>query len=224
MTNRPRAVLLDVDGTLVDSNDAHAQSWVAALGEHGRQVPFEEIRRLIGMGGDKLLPAVTGLADDSAEGRALKKARAAIFCFRYLPGLRAFPGARGLLQRLRDDGIALVVATSSEKDVLDRVLETAGLADLLPLRTSSSDAENSKPDPDIIGAALEQAGCSAREAVMLGDTPYDIEAAERLGVPVVAFRCGGWQDADLAGALAIYDGPADLLARLDDSPLGAGSG
>lgn len=219
MPDSLRAVLLDIDGTLVDSNDAHAESWVEALAGHGHRIPFEEVRRLIGMGGDKLLAATAGISDESPEGRALKEARKSLFNFRYLPALKAFPGVRDLLVRLRDEGLALVVATSSEKDVMGRVLEVAGIADLLPLRTSSGDAENSKPDPDIVGAALKQAGCGPGEAIMLGDTPYDIEAAGKLGISTVAFRCGGWDDANLKDALAVYDGPADLLARFDDSPL-----
>jgi phosphoglycolate phosphatase-like HAD superfamily hydrolase len=120
---------------------------------------------------------------------------------------------------MRDDGLKLVVASSAKEDELKPLLEIAGAADLIEEKTSSEDAENSKPDPDIVKAALDGAGFAAAEAVMLGDTPYDIEAATRAGVRVIAFRSGGWDDAHLADAIAIYDGPADLLAHYDESPL-----
>lgn len=214
-----RAVLLDVDGTLVDSNTAHARAWADTLEESGMPVPVERVRRLIGMGGDKLLPELTGIDVDSKRGEELVARRTEIFKSRYLPTLRALPGARELLQRLRDEDIALVVATSAGTEELGGILEVAGLDDLLPKRTSSDDAERSKPDPDIVAAALKKSGARARDTIMLGDTPYDVEAATRAGVGIIGFRSGGWDDAALEGALACYDHPADLLAALDDSPL-----
>jgi phosphoglycolate phosphatase-like HAD superfamily hydrolase len=212
-------IILDVDGTLVDSNDAHAKAWVEALAEHGINVSFEQVRKLIGMGGDKLLPKVAGIAEDTPEGKAIGKRRGEIFKTRYLPNIKAFPRTRELLLRMRDGGLKLVVASSAKEDELKPLLEIAGAADLIEEKTSSDDADNSKPDPDIVKAALDGAGFSADEAVMLGDTPYDIEAATKAGVKVIAFRCGGWDDAHLAGAMAIYDGPSDLLAHYDESPL-----
>jgi HAD superfamily hydrolase (TIGR01509 family) len=214
-----RGIILDVDGTLVDSNDAHARAWVEAFAEHGINVPYEEVRKRIGKGGDKLMPEVSGISEETREGEAISKRRGEIFKSRYLPHLKAFPRTRELLQRMRDDGLKLVVASSAKEDELKPLLEKAGAADLIEEKTSSDDADNSKPDPDIVHAALDGAGFTADEAVMLGDTPYDIEAASKAGVNVIAFRCGGWDDAGLAGAIAIYDDPADLLAHYDDSPL-----
>ena len=214
-----RAVLLDVDGTLVDSNTAHARAWADTLAESGMSIPVERVRRLIGKGGDKLLPELTGIDVESRRGEELVARRTEIFESRYLPTLRALPGARELLQRLRDEDIALVVATSAGTDELEGILEVAGLDDLLPKRTSSDDAERSKPDPDIVAAALKKSGARARDAIMLGDTPYDVEAAGRAGVGIIGLRSGGWDDAALAGALACYDHPAALLAAIDDSPL-----
>ena len=214
-----RGIILDIDGTLVDSNDAHAKAWVEALAEHRINVPYEQVRGLIGKGGDKLLPEVSGISEETPEGEAISKRRGEIFKSRYLPHIKAFPRTRELLQRMRDDGLKLVVASSAKEDELKPLLEKAGAADLIEEKTSSDDAENSKPDPDIVKAALDGADFAAAEAVMLGDTPYDIEAASKAGVKVIAFRCGGWDDAGLAGAIAIYDGPADLLAHYDDSPL-----
>jgi len=220
----PRAVLLDIDGTLIDSNDAHARSWVETFAEFGYDVPFEKVRPLIGKGGDKLLAETVGVEEESAEGKRLTKRRRERFLSDHLPTLRPFPKARALVERLRADGLTVVVATSANADELTPLLEQAEVADLVEAATSSSDAEHSKPDPDIVEAALDRAGHPARATVMLGDTPYDVEAAGRAGVGVIAFRCGGWwKDEDLAGALAIYDGPAELLAQLDRSPL-AGDG
>lgn len=212
-----RAVLLDIDGTLVDSNDAHARSWVDGLGEASHHCPFEEVRPLIGMGSDKLLERLLGLKKESPEGEALARRIGEIFLERYLPGVKPFPGVRDLLLRLRKDGLQLVAATSAERDKLHRLLEIAGVADLISDTASSQDVANSKPDPDIIHAALEQCTCPPEQVVMIGDTPYDLEACARAGIPCIAFRCGGWSDADLSGALAIYDGPADLLERYDAS-------
>lgn len=214
-----RAVILDVDGTLVDSNDAHARAWVDALAEHGHRVAFADVRRLIGMGGDKLLPKVTGLSDESPEGRRISERRSAIFIERYLPALRPTPGARALLERMRRDGLTLVVASSAKADELGPLLEIAGAKHLIEETTSSDDAERSKPDPDIVRAALEKTGCPPGDVLMLGDTPYDVEAATRAGVGTIALRCGGWTDDRLRGAVAIYDDPADLLARWDTSLL-----
>ena len=214
-----RAVLLDVDGTLVDSNDAHAHAWVDVLAESERSVPFETVRRLIGMGGDQLLPRVAGLSDDSPEGQRLSRRRMEVFRERYLPTIRPFPGARDLVARMRADRRRLIVASSAKEEELNRLLEIAGVRDLVHATTSSDDAERSKPAPDIVSVALTLAGVGHDAAILLGDTPYDVAAACKAGVGTIALRCGGWNDHDLAGAVAIYDDPADVLARYDTSPL-----
>ena len=213
------AVLLDIDGTLIDSNDAHARAWVAAFATHGYGIPYESVRCLIGKGGDKLIPELTGLDPESAQGKAISDARAAMFR-RELPALRPTPGARPLLERLLNDGLTLVVATSATAPEVTALLEQAGVADLIQAASSASDAAESKPDPDIVQAAVAKSRCHPSACVMLGDTPYDVEAATRARVPSIALRSGGWADAALAGAMAVYDDPADLLANYDDSPLG----
>lgn len=218
--SRIRAVILDVDGTLIDSNDAHARAYVDAGEELGYELDFEKVRRLIGMGGDKLLPRAAGLEEESEKGGKLTDRKKQIFKERYLPTLKPTPGARQLLHRLRDDGMKLVVATSAKKDEMGGLLEQAEIADLIQDATSSSDAEESKPDPDIVEAALEQAGFPADQVVMIGDTPYDVEAANRAGVRIIAVRTGGWGDEDLDGAIAVYENPRELLEQFDDSPLG----
>jgi phosphoglycolate phosphatase-like HAD superfamily hydrolase len=210
-------VILDVDGTLVDSNDAHARSWVEAFAEHGITVAYQDVRRAIGMGGDKLMPAVSGIEEDSDMGRRIANSRMRIFKSSWLPRLRAFPCTRELLRRFLDSGFTLAVASSAKEDELHPLLERAGLDDLLDRRTSSDDASKSKPDPDIVAASLAQTGCAPARAIMLGDTPYDVEAARRAGVHVVALECGGWKGADLRGAEEIYADAADLLRRYETS-------
>jgi HAD superfamily hydrolase (TIGR01509 family) len=214
------AVLLDVDGTLVDSNDAHAHAWEAAFAAHGFIVDFGQVRRCIGMGGDKLMPAVSGVEDDSAAGVAIAKRRSEIFAEQFLPHLRPFRDAGRLVGELKGRGLTIVAASSAKRDELQPLLAVAGAEALMDATTSSDDATNSKPDPDIITAALKRAHSLPGDAVMIGDTPYDVEASRRAGVAIIAFRCGGWSDDDLTGALAIYDGPWHLLAALDSSPLG----
>ncbi len=218
-----RGVLLDMDGTLVDSNDAHAHAWVEALAEHGFDVPFGRVRHLIGMGSDMLLPEVADLSKDTPLGGQLSDRWGAIFRERYLPDLRPFPGARELVVRMKAGGLRVVVASSGERELLDALLALVGIGDLIDGATSVADAARSKPAPDLVAAALERAALPPAAALMVGDTPYDIAAADKAGVRTLALRCGGFADAELAGALALYDDPADLLARYDDSPLGSGA-
>ncbi|VTS00530.1 had-superfamily hydrolase : Uncharacterized protein OS=Sorangium cellulosum So0157-2 GN=SCE1572_50600 PE=4 SV=1: HAD_2 [Gemmata massiliana] len=213
-------VLLDIDGTLVDSNDAHAHAWMKALAEAGVRAEFATVRRLIGKGGDKLLPEVSGIDAESEKGKAISKRRGEIFQTEYLPKLKPTPGARELLARMKKAGLELAVASSAKEDELKALLKVCGADEYIEAATSSDDAENSKPDPDIVHAALEELGHPKEKVILLGDTPYDVEASLKAGIRVVALRCGGWGDADLKGAVAIYDDPADLLARFDDSPFG----
>jgi HAD superfamily hydrolase (TIGR01509 family) len=215
-----RAVLLDVDGTLIDSNDAHAHAWVDVGREFGHAIAFDDVRRKIGMGGDRVLPQLTGLQEESDEGARMLERRGEIFRSRYLPSLKAFPNARKLLERLKDDGLQLVVATSASESDLGALLEQAGLDDLLTRSVNSDDAESSKPAPDIVEAAVEEAGVDAAACVMIGDTPYDVGAARRAGVPIIGVRCGGWSEDELDGAAEVYDDVAALLAAYDRSLLG----
>jgi phosphoglycolate phosphatase-like HAD superfamily hydrolase len=209
------AVILDVDGTLVDSNDAHARAWADAFGEYGITVPFDAVRRAIGMGGDKLMPHVAGIEEDSAAGRAVVRRRSEIFRTRYLPHIRAFPGARELTLRFKKDGFVLAVASSAKAEELDPLLTIAGVIDLIDGRTSSDDAENSKPDPDIVESAMRRVRADRSATAMLGDTPYDVEAATRARIPIVALECGGWRAAELRGAVEVYKKPLALLAAYD---------
>ena len=216
------AVLLDVDGTLLDSNDAHAQAWSDAFREAGLEIGSETVRPLIGMGSDKLLPKLTGIDAESERAKLLIDRRKEIFAKTYLPVVRPFPKARDLLERMRADGLRLVVATSASEDELRGLLAALGAEWIIDDATNSSEVERSKPDPDIVRAAIDKAGVSPERCVMLGDTPYDVEAATRSRVRVVGLRCGGWGDDDLRGAAEIHDDPAGLLSRYEESLIGRG--
>jgi HAD superfamily hydrolase (TIGR01509 family) len=212
-------VLVDIDGTLVDSNDAHAHAWVAAVAESGRRVDFPRVRPLIGMGADQLLPAITGLDAESPEGAFIASRRGEIFQREYLAGVRPTRGAQRLLDWFHDEGLAVVAATSAEPGEVRDLLRIAGATKLVDEVTSSGDVDRSKPHPDVVHAALARAGARPEDAIFIGDTPYDIEAGRRAGVPVVALRCGGWwSDRSLGGAIAIYDDPDDLVEHYLLSP------
>jgi len=163
------------------------------------------------MGGDKLVPAIAHMEDSSPTGKALTARKKELFAAA-LPSLRPTTGARALLEYLRDQNIDLVVATSADDREMRAILEQGNLADLFSAHTTKDDAAESKPDPDIVLAALARARARPESTVMIGDTPYDIEAAHRAGIAAIALTCGGyWTDADLAGAEATYDDPAALL-------------
>ncbi|MBC5801395.1 MAG: HAD family hydrolase [Candidatus Eremiobacteraeota bacterium] len=213
-----RAVLLDVDGTLIDSNDAQARSWLDAFEEAHLDVDPGAVRRLIGKGGDRLLREVADLDIDAEPGKTISQRHKAIFAERYLPGLSATRGARDLLVWLRSQGAQLVVATSAGEEEMRALLQTAGVDDLIDVFTSSDDADETKPAPDILGAALRKSKRSAAESVMIGDTPYDCEAAGRIGLPAIGLRCGGWSSEELP-CESVFDHPADLLANYRASPL-----
>lgn len=206
-----KAVLLDVDGTLIDSNGAHAESWTEALNQHGVAVDLGRIRPLIGMGGDKLLPAVAGVEETSTRGKAITRTKKELFN-RFLPALQPTRGARAFVEYLRSRQIDVVIATSADEREMTALLKRAGVDDLIPKRTTKDDAGESKPDPDIVHAALERSSAGSNHALMVGDTPYDIEAAARAGVATVALRSGGyWRDDHLRNAAGIFDDPAALL-------------
>jgi HAD superfamily hydrolase (TIGR01509 family) len=218
---RIRAVILDVDGTLVYSNDEHARAFIEAARELELPDPgFERVRWLIGKGGDKLIPEAFGLEEGGEAYTALDERKGEIFRERYAPTLKPTPGARELLERFAAEGLRRVVATSAGSDDIEILLERAGVTDLVEACTTASDVEETKPDPDIVDAALRLAEVDAGVAVMIGDTPYDVEAATRGGVRIVGVRSGGWEDDELRGAAAVYDHPADLLAHYERSLFG----
>ncbi|MFB8790649.1 MAG: HAD family hydrolase [Potamolinea sp.] len=215
-----QAVILDVDGTLVLSNDAHAQAWVEAFATYGYEVPFEKVRPLIGMGGDQIIPKmVPGLNDEEGDGKAISEKRKELIIKKFAPKLQAAPGSRELILHMQQAGLKLIIATSATSEELSELLEAAQVDDLLKEATTSSDAEASKPAPDIVEAALKKLKMKPNQVVMIADTPYDIKAAKQAGVETIAVRCGGFDDEQLTGAIAIYNHPADLLANYSTSPL-----
>jgi HAD superfamily hydrolase (TIGR01509 family) len=171
------------------------------------------------MGGDKLLPTASGIDSESKLGKELGKRRWELFREKYLPVLRPTPGARAVAEKMKSDGLKLLVATSAKDDELQALLEAAGVADLIEQRASSGGGKRSKPDPDIVQAAVRDSGIKPEELIMLGDSPYDVQASIGAHVNLVALLSGGWTMLELNGASAIYDDPADLLRWYDISPL-----
>jgi phosphoglycolate phosphatase-like HAD superfamily hydrolase len=221
---RPKAALFDVDGTLVDTNDLHAAAWHEAFANFGLDKPVEAIRWQVGKGGDNLIPA---LFPDLGEARSedIEAFRGDLFKRDYLPRATPFAGVRDLFERLAAQGTRIVLASSSHSEEVDYYLGLIACADLVGAKTSKDDVDKSKPCPDIFAAALAKvAPLGADETAVVGDTPWDAEAAGKLGLRTIGFRSGGFPDDALAqaGACELYDGPADLLARFDDSIFGRG--
>ena len=221
---KPLAVIFDVDGTLIDSVDLHARAWSDAFAAFGRDVPFDTVRGQIGKGGDQLLPVF--LADDEVDtlGKQIETRRSEIFKSRFLDTLQPFPDVRALFERLRQDGIRIALASSSKGEELERYKQIAEIEDLSDEQTTSDDAERSKPHPDIFAAALDRLGSpDPSRVVVVGDTPYDAEAARKLGLRTIGVLCGGFPEANLRreGAFAIFRDPADLLRRYAETPFHA---
>jgi HAD superfamily hydrolase (TIGR01509 family) len=220
-----KAVIFDVDGTLVDTVDLHAQAWAEALRHFGVEVPIRDMRVQIGQGGDRLLHGLLPRDRVKREGQAIQRFRTELFALGYMPEARPFPGVRALFQRIRDEGQRAVLVSSGRAEEVERYKEIAGIADLVEDATSADDAERSKPFPDIFQAALAKLDdVEPHEAVVVGDTPYDAEAARDAGLKSVGVLCGGFPEEALrsAGCIAVYAGPEDLLRRYDDSPLAGG--
>lgn len=217
-----QGVILDVDGTLVLSNDAHAQAWVEAFAAFGYEVKFEQVRPLIGMGGDQIVPQFApGLDGKQGKGKEIADRRKELIMNKFGSKLSPTNGARQLIEKLQQEGLRMLIASSATSQELSTLLKAAQVDDLLSQddATTSSDAEKSKPEPDLVEAALDKIKIQPDSVVMLADTPYDIESGAKAGVGVIALRCGGFDDNQLKGAIAIYDDPADLLAQYDTSPL-----
>ncbi len=218
----PKAVIFDVDGTLIDSVDLHAKAWQDAFREFGHEIAFDKIRGQIGKGGDQLLPVFLSKDEVAAKGEALDERRSEIFKQRYMPQTKPFPMVRELLERIQADGMQIALASSAKEDELEAYKKAARIEDLLQAETSTDDAEKSKPNPDIFEAAMQRLGdVDPAQVVVVGDTPYDAEAAGKAGLRSIGVLCGGWPaDAlERAGCVATYRDPADLLAQYDTSPL-----
>lgn len=214
------AVIFDVDGTLVDSVDLHAESWQKAFRHFGREVPFEKIRFQIGKGADQFLPEFWSADELRSVGKPLQEFRSKLFKEEYLSQVKGFPKVRDLFLHLKAQSKKVALASSAKGDELQAYKVAACIDDLVDRETSSDDANKSKPHPDIFDAVLEKLGHPpADQTLVVGDTPWDIKAAKKAGIPTIAVRCGGFKDEDLRGEVVIVDDPADLLARYSTLPI-----
>lgn len=215
----PNAAIFDVDGTLVDSNYHHALCWYRAFREHGIVLPVWRLHRGVGMGGDKYVEAMADAEVEERLGDRLRDRWAELFDG-LIEEVVPLAGARELLRDLKERGHAVVLASSSIEAHLDRFLDLLEAREVADAWTMKDDVEASKPDPDLVEAALEKAG--TRDAVMLGDTPWDVEAARRAGIETVCVLTGGFSDAELrdAGAAAVFESVAAVRERLEETPFG----
>lgn len=217
-----RLVIFDIDGTLVDSVDLHAKAWQVAFGEFGKDVSIASIRKQIGKGADQLLPVFFSPEELQRFGDELDKYRGDVFKREYLPHVKAFPRVRDLFLRIKQDGKLAALASSAKEDELETYKRIADIVDLVETETSSDDVERSKPYPDVFAAALKRfSAIPPDQAIVVGDTPYDSEAAGKLNLRTVGVRCGGWSATRLeqAGCIAVYRDPAELLQLYERSPL-----
>ncbi len=216
-----RVAIFDVDGTLLDSVDLHARAWHETFLKFGHCVTLEQARSQIGKGGDQLLPVFLSEAEIKDHGRDLEEWRGKLFKSEYLSMVRPFSAVPDLLKKVRRSGTLVAVASSAKKEELEEYLDIAGIKGLVDITTSVADAKHSKPAPDIFLSALAKSGVQSSEAIIIGDTPYDAEAAVKAAVQPVGFLCGGFLEQDLrkSGCIAVYHGPAALLAHFASSPL-----
>jgi len=214
-----KAFIFDLDGTLVDSNDLHVESWYRAFRHFGKQFPRAELRQQIGKGSDKYLPEFLTQEEIEKFGRELDEYRSELFRREYLPHVRPFPKVRELFQAIRSDSIAIVLATSGKRSEANHYIKLLKIADLIEGQTTTEDANQSKPAPDIFCAALAKIDkVKPREALVVGDTRFDMESASKAGMSAIGLVCGGTDEATLrrARALKVYRDPADLLQHRCD--------
>jgi HAD superfamily hydrolase (TIGR01549 family) len=214
----PPVAVLDVDGTLVDTNYHHAIAWYRAFREHGLTLPVWRIHRHIGMGGDQLVAAVAGKRVEERQGDSIRAAETALYAD-LIGEVQPFADARRLMTMLQERGHRLVLASSAKRDEVDyylELLEARGLADAW---TTSADVDATKPEPDLVMVAVDKVG--GGDAVLVGDSTFDCEAAKRAGVPAVAILTGGFSEAELrdAGAVGVFESVGELCERLDETPL-----
>ena len=212
--------ILDIDGTLVDTNYQHALAWYRAFRQNGIVLPVWRIHRHIGMGGDQLVAALTDERTEEEMGDEIRAAEKPLY-MAMIEEIEPMEGARELIERLKDAGKTVVLASSAKGSELDHYLDLLDVRGLADDWTMSDDVEATKPEPDLVKAALEKAGADASSAAMLGDTPWDCEAAARAGVPCVALMTGGFSAAELkeGGAVGVFESVPELLERIGETPL-----
>src|ERR1043165_6061004 len=213
------AFIFDIDGTLVDSNELHVDSWDRAFRRFGKEFPREKLQAQIGKGSDQYLPEFLTPDEIDRFGKELDDYRSDLFRKEFLPQVRPFPKVHELFQRIRDDNKRIVLASSGKKADTKYYIDLLAVGDLIDGYVSGDDADNSKPAPDIFAASLKKLGdISPADAVTVGDTRFDIEAAAKAGLDTIAFLCGGTSESVLreVGAIAIFRDPADFLAHYDE--------
>jgi HAD superfamily hydrolase (TIGR01509 family) len=212
-----QAALLDVDGTLIDSNYQHALAWFRAFREHGFVLPVWRIHRAVGMGGDQLVPTLLGEEVDEKQGDEIRETRDPIYK-ELMPEVQPLEGAHELIADLKERGLTIVLASSSPEDELDHYLELLHARDLADAWTTKEDVDATKPAPDLVRAALDKAGTDS--AAMIGDTRWDVEAAGKAGIETVCLMTGGWSEQELrdAGAVAVFESVDELRERLAETP------
>jgi HAD superfamily hydrolase (TIGR01509 family) len=217
----PPTAILDIDGTLVDTNYHHALAWYRAFRQNEIVLPVWRIHRHIGMGGDQLVAALTDQGTDGKKGDDIRTAEKALY-FALIEEVEPMDGARELIVDLRDRGHHVVLASSAKEDEVDFYLDLLDVREATDDWTTSADVEATKPEPDLVKAAIDKSG--GGDALMVGDTTWDIEAAERAGIQTVAVMTGGFGRDELleAGAVAVFESVAELRRRLDDTPFGRG--
>lgn len=217
-----RAVIFDIDGTLIDSVDLHARAWQEAFRHFGCETDFQKVRDQIGKGGDKLMPVFLSQEQIERQGKEIEQYRSDLFKREYLPQVKPFPAVPDLFKRIKADGTKIALASSAKSDEIATYKRIAGVEPYLEAETSSDDAEESKPEPDIFLAALHRLGdIDPGEVIAVGDTPYDAEAARKAGMRVIGVLCGGFprEKLEAAGCIAIYRDAADLLSRYETSAI-----
>ena len=216
-----KALLCDIDGTLVESNWLHAQAWQDAFASADLEIDLEDIRRQIGKGADELIPVFISGPTREVLKKPLTAYRQLLFQSKYLNQVKPFPRVREFLLRLQEAGIRIALASSADQDQLGAYKKIAGIEDLIEVESSADDVDRSKPHPDIFQATLKKLQIEAQEAMALGDTPYDAEAAGKAGLKTIGVTTGGWSEADLlaAGCLEVYRDVAELLEKFDTSAL-----
>lgn len=216
-----QALLSDIDGTLVDSNWLHAEAWQRSFELLGIHLDVETVRRQIGKGGEELIPVFVPWWKRPAVEEPLNAYRQFLFQTEYLPRVKPLPRVREFLVSVQKHGIRVALSSSCSRHDLSAYKKIAGIEDLVDIETSADDADRSKPHPDIFSATLKKLGVEPRNALALGDTPYDAEAAGKAGVFTIGVTTGGWSEAELldAGCIQVYRDVADLLDRFDQSAL-----